>query len=134
MRRAGRVLGPTLATTLVAVGLLAFAQVGSADQNARLEGSGEDNAGPPTPGRSEVESRVEALRQAVETAIEHRPPGSGDFVAPPMRGMRRGMFALGGYRPQAAIIGGIAAPPLRLYPGAGFGNSLSIDPWTGQLY
>jgi hypothetical protein len=46
--------------------------------------------------------------------------------------VRGGLVGLGGGTPRGGEGFGVAAPPLTLFPRAGFGNSLNLDPVTGR--
>jgi hypothetical protein len=48
--------------------------------------------------------------------------------------VRDGLFGLGPYRPRGGADGGVAGPPLQLFPRAGLGVSLNVDPTTGSYY
>ena len=48
--------------------------------------------------------------------------------------LRRGLLGVRGFEPPGYPDTGVAAPPLHLFPRAGVGNSLSVDPTTGRRY
>jgi hypothetical protein len=48
--------------------------------------------------------------------------------------VRGGLVGLGAYNPRGGADSGIKAPPRHLFPGAGVGNSLNVDPNTGRSY
>jgi hypothetical protein len=46
--------------------------------------------------------------------------------------VRDGLLGLGPFDPRGGSDGGLKAPPRNLFPRAGFGNSLNVDPITGR--
>ena len=46
--------------------------------------------------------------------------------------VRDGLLGLGPFEPPGGSDGGMKAPPRNLFPRAGFGNSLNVDPITGR--
>jgi len=48
--------------------------------------------------------------------------------------VRGGLIGLGSYSPRGGVDFGKSAPPRHLFPGAGVGTSLSVDPNTGRSY
>ena len=48
--------------------------------------------------------------------------------------VRGGLIGLGSYNPRGGADFGKSAPPRHLFPGAGVGNSLSVDPNTGRSF
>jgi hypothetical protein len=62
----------------------------------------------------------------------------GDAAADARRGRRLafagGVLGLGPYDPAGGSDLGVKAPPLHLFPRAGLGNSLNVDPVTGRPY
>jgi hypothetical protein len=46
--------------------------------------------------------------------------------------VRDGLLGLGPFDPRGSSDGGLKAPPRNLFPRAGFGNSLNVDPITGR--
>ena len=61
------------------------------------------------------------------------------LLAPPAPEARRlsirdGLVGVGAYDPRGGADPGVKAPPLRLFPRAGAGNSLNADPVTGRSW
>jgi hypothetical protein len=61
------------------------------------------------------------------------------FLAPPAPEARRisirdGLVGVGAYDPRGWTDAGFKSPPLVLFPRAGAGNSLNVDPVTGRNY
>jgi hypothetical protein len=61
------------------------------------------------------------------------------FLAPPSPEARRisirdGLVGVGAYVPRGWTDAGYESPPLQLFPKAGAGNSLNVDPITGRNY
>jgi hypothetical protein len=61
------------------------------------------------------------------------------FVDAPRDESRRvsvkdGLFGLGSYSPRGGEGYGVAGPPIHLFPRAGAGQSLNVDPITGRSY
>lgn len=48
--------------------------------------------------------------------------------------VKDGLVGLGSYNPRGGADLGMHAPPRHLFPGAGVGNSLNVDPNTGRSY
>ena len=48
--------------------------------------------------------------------------------------VRNGLLGLGAWSPPGGEGYGVKAPPLHLFPRAGLGQSLNIDPITGRSY
>ncbi len=48
--------------------------------------------------------------------------------------VERGLLGLGAYSPRGGEGYGVKAPPLHLFPRAGMGQSLNVDPITGRSY
>jgi hypothetical protein len=48
--------------------------------------------------------------------------------------VKDGLVGLGAYNPRGGADFGMVAPPRRLFPSAGAGNSLNVDPNTGRSY
>jgi len=48
--------------------------------------------------------------------------------------VRGGLVGLGSYNPRGGADFGMSAPPRHLFPGAGVGASLNVDPNTGRSY
>jgi hypothetical protein len=46
--------------------------------------------------------------------------------------VRDGLLGLGPFEPRGGSDGGLKAPPRNLFPRAGFGNSMNVDPITGR--
>jgi hypothetical protein len=46
--------------------------------------------------------------------------------------VRNGLLGLGPFEPRGGSDGGLKAPPRNLFPRAGFGNSMNVDPITGR--
>jgi hypothetical protein len=46
--------------------------------------------------------------------------------------VRNGLLGLGPFEPRGGSDGGLKAPPRTLFPRAGLGNSLDVDPITGR--
>ena len=135
-----RCLCSWLAAVCLALGLPCAAAAAprahaTADDADPVEGPPSPRVATDEPGGADARALPNrSLREAVAVAIERHPLSEWGWERLKRPGVRRGLLAAGGYRPPGAFIGGIPAPPLRLYPGAGFGNSLNINPWTGQPY
>jgi hypothetical protein len=61
------------------------------------------------------------------------------LTAPPAEEARRvsvrnGLLGIGSYAPSGGVERGFASPPRDLFPRAGLGNSLNVDPNTGHSY
>ena len=48
--------------------------------------------------------------------------------------VKNGLIGLGAHRPQGGVGYGMKSPPLDLFPRAGLGTSLNVDPITGRSY
>ena len=48
--------------------------------------------------------------------------------------LANGLLGVGPYQPPGGTDFGLKAPPLSLFPRAGLGNSLNVDPNTGRPY
>ena len=48
--------------------------------------------------------------------------------------VKRGLLGVGSYEPPGGSGRGLRTPPLHLFPRAGLGNSLGVDPNTGRSY
>jgi hypothetical protein len=46
--------------------------------------------------------------------------------------VRDGLLGLGPFEPRGGSDGGLKAPPRNLFPRAGLGNSMNVDPITGR--
>ncbi len=46
--------------------------------------------------------------------------------------VRDGLLGLGPFEPRGGSDGGLKAPPRNLFPRAGIGNSMNVDPITGR--
>jgi hypothetical protein len=75
-----------------------------------------------------------SLRSSVETAVQRRLPEFLRDESSRRFTFGRGTLGLGGYGAFGYPDTGVDAPPLRLYPLAGAGNSLAVSPFTGRRY
>jgi hypothetical protein len=75
-----------------------------------------------------------SLRTSVETAVVRRLPEFLRDDSSRRLANADGVFGLGGYGAFGYPDTGVDAPPLRLFAGAGTGNSLAINPMTGRRY
>jgi hypothetical protein len=77
-----------------------------------------------------------SIRLVANEVIEKAFPS---FLAAPSDTAQRisvkgGLVGLGSYNPRGGADLGMYAPPRHLFPGAGVGNSLNVDPNTGRSY
>jgi len=72
------------------------------------------------------------MRQLVDELSPAATPGGAN--APRRFTVMNGLAGLGAYQPTGGAGFGQKAPPLDLYPRAGLGTSLNVDPVTGRLY
>jgi len=87
------------------------------------------NEAPPSPS-------PRPIRLVANEVIERAFPS---LLAAPSDTARRisvkdGLVGLGSYNPRGGADFGMYAPPRHLFPGAGVGNSLNVDPNTGRSY
>ncbi len=76
------------------------------------------------------------IRLVANEVIERAFPS---LLAAPSDSARRisvkdGLVGLGSYNPRGGADFGMYAPPRHLFPGAGVGSSLNVDPTTGRSY
>jgi hypothetical protein len=113
--------GPARAA-VVAGGLLALAFAASA--GATTEESQKPKKVPTAPILTVMNSVVDRLAPKF---LSRRGEGPRVSVA-------HGVFGLGTYAPRGGADWGVAAPPLQVFPRAGLGTSLNLDPVTGKIF
>ena len=71
----------------------------------------------------------------MERIVERRMPELLEEAARRRVSWRRGLLGLGAYLPAAGGLGwGLKVPPAYLFPSAGLGGSLNVNPITGRSY
>lgn len=78
--------------------------------------------------------QARSLSASVESAVQRRLPEFLRDESARRFSFARGAFGIGGYGAFGYPDTGVDAPPLRLYPQAGAGNSLSVSPFTGRRH
>jgi hypothetical protein len=91
-----------------------------------------------TPARDEA-SRSRSprpIRLVANEVIERAFPNRLDAPSNTARriSVKGGLVGLGSYNPRGGADFGMYAPPRHLFPGAGVGSSLNVDPNTGRSY
>lgn len=84
--------------------------------------------------RPPVEKGTKPLLVVMNDVVDRLLP---KFLAPPSDEARRlsvrdGLVGVGAYDPRGGTDTGLKTPPLLLFPRAGAGNSLNVDPATGR--
>jgi hypothetical protein len=103
--------------------VLALAEIGAAPRAAAAGGAGSGDDRRP-------------LLLVMNEVVDRLWP---KLVAPPAEEARRvsvrnGLLGIGSFDPLGGAERGFAAPPRNLFPRAGLGNSLGVDPNTGRSY
>lgn len=82
----------------------------------------------PRPGR--------AILTVMNEVVERSLPGLLDSPADTAHrvSVKNGLIGLGAWSPPGGDGYGVKAPPLHLFPRAGLGQSLNVDPITGRSY
>ena len=77
-----------------------------------------------------------AILTVMNEVIERSLPSLLDSPADTSRrvSVKNGLLGLGAWSPPGGEGYGVKAPPLHLFPRAGFGQSLNVDPITGRSY
>lgn len=110
---------------MMAAAIFVLALVGAPDRPAAEEDRPKVR---PKPGR--------AIITVMNEVIERHLPGLLASPAPEARrvSVKNGLFAIGAWSPPGGEGYGVMAPPLQLFPRAGLGQSLNVDPITGRSY
>jgi hypothetical protein len=90
-----------------------------------------DEASPktrPKPGRAVLTVMDEVVERLLPKLLDS-PADTAHRVS-----VKRGLIGLGAWSPPGGADFGASAPPLRLFPSAGLGQSLNVDPITGRSY
>jgi hypothetical protein len=110
------------------VALAAFTIGGTA---AAASPSGESPAPPADAKQIRPKTLLMTANEVVARALPRlleRPADTAQRIS-----VRDGLLGLGGYDAPGGSGFGWKAPPLQLFPRAGAGNSLNVDPVTGRL-
>jgi len=83
----------------------------------------------PRPGRAVLTVMNEVVERLLPTLLES-PKDTAHRVS-----VKGGLLGLGAWSPPGGLdYYGASAPPLHLFPSAGLGQSLNVDPITGRSY
>jgi hypothetical protein len=82
----------------------------------------------PMPGRAVLTVMDEVVERLLPKLLDS-PKDTAHRVA-----IKGGLFGIGAWLPPGGVDYGASAPPLHLFPSAGLGQSLNVDPITGRSY
>jgi len=122
--------------SLPAVALAAFTIGGTAAASPSGESKArpadpKPEAAPPAAKQTRPKTLLMTANEVVARALPRlleRPADTAQRLS-----VRDGLIGLGGYDAPGGSGYGVKAPPLQLFPRAGAGNSLNVDPVTGRL-
>lgn len=82
----------------------------------------------PKPGRAILTVMNEVIERSLPALLDS-PADTSHRVS-----VKNGLLGLGAWSPPGGEGYGVKAPPLHLFPRAGLGQSLNVDPITGRSY